>query len=106
MTAAITDIDVTEQSPNPGLKVIVVQTRDTVDATDTIAITLATYGISPTGLLIVEGFVHTTNNSVMTREDVTTSVSAGVLTVTIPGGTDNDVRVIRITGRAVANTTS
>ncbi len=103
---AITDIDVTEAAPNAGLKRIFVQTRDTVDAADTIAITLKTYGIHPTGLLAVNGYVHTTSNSVITSESVTTAVSSGVLTITIPGGTDNDVRVIEIIGRAVANDTT
>ncbi len=105
MADAITDIDVTEESPNAGLKVIVIQTRDTVDATDTITITLSDYGIHPTGLLCVEGFVHTTTNSIMTREEVTTSVTTGDLTITIPGGTNDDVRVIKVTGRAIANDT-
>ena len=106
MASAITDIDVTELAPNAGLKEIFIQTRDTVDATDTIAITLASYGIHPTGLLAVQSWVHTTSNSVITAEANTTAVSAGVLTVTIAAGTDDDVRVIRVVGRAIANVTS
>ena len=101
---AITDIDVDEVAPNASLKKIVVQTRNTVDAGDTIAITLADYGISATGLLFVLGFKHTTDNSITVTEEPTTAVSAGVLTITVPAGTDNDMRIYEITGRAVANT--
>lgn len=102
--AAITDTIIDEVQPNAGLKTIVVQTKNTVDAADTIAIILADYGISATGLLIVEGWVMTTDNSVIAPETVTTSVTTGTLTVTIPAGTDNDIRVVRITGRATPNT--
>jgi hypothetical protein len=103
---AITDIDVTEVNPNAGLKTVVVQTRNTVDAADTIAITLADYGIHATGLLIVEGWKHTTDNSVIVEENPTTEVSAGVLTITVPSGTNDDMRIYRITGRQVANDVS
>src|SRR3990167_2145366 len=75
------------------------QTRDDVDATNTYDITLSTVGIVPTGLLAVSAWVHTTNGSVITTEAVTTSVTAaGVLTITVPAGTDNDVRVFKIVG--------
>ena len=83
---------------------VLLQTRDDVDATDTFTVTLATVGIAPTGLLSVQGFVHTTSGSIITREAVTTSVAAGVLTVTIPAGTDNDVRIVKLTGLSSAPT--
>jgi hypothetical protein len=98
--AAITDIDVFEVGPNPGLKTIIVQSRNTVDAADTIAVTLTDHGISATGLLIVEGWKHTTDASIIVEENPTTAVSAGVLTITVPSGTDDDARVYRITGAA------
>lgn len=104
--AAITDIDVTEVTPNAGVKKIIVQTRNTVDAADTIAITLTDYGISATGLLWVLGFKHTTDNSVMVQEQPTTAVASGVLTITVPAGTDNDMRIYEITGRPVPNDVS
>lgn len=104
--AAITDVDVTEVSPNAGLKKILVQTRNTVDAADTIAVTLGDYGINDDGLLYVLGFKHTTDNSVMVQEQPTTAVSSGVLTITVPAGTDNDLRLYEIVGRATPNDVS
>ena len=86
--------------PNADLKRVLFQTPNTADATNTLVITLSDYGISATGLLAVSSWVHTTSGSVITVEANTTAVSAGVLTVTIASGTDNDVRVIEIIGRA------
>ena len=77
---------------------IVVKTIDTADAADTIAVDLTKYGISATGLVGVLGFKHTTNNSVMVQEQPTTAVSAGVITLTVPAGTDNDARFYEIKG--------
>ena len=82
------------------------QTRDDVDATDTHAITLADHGISPNGLLAVDAWVHTTSSSVITTEAVTTSVTSGVLTITVPAGTNNDVRIFKIIGLARDPTTA
>ncbi len=75
-------------------KSLFVTTDDTADAGDTIAVTLAEHGINT--VQGVKGYVHTTSNSVMTEEAVTTAVAAGVLTLTIPAGSDNDIRVIQI----------
>jgi hypothetical protein len=91
-----------EVSPNAGLKTVLLTLANTTDAGDTVAITLANYGISATGLLSVESWVHTTDGSIITTELNTCAVSAGVLTVTIVAGTDNDLRVIQIVGRADA----
>ena len=99
---AITDFDVTEIVPNADMKSILVQTRNTADAADTIAITLANYGISATGALFILGNKHTTDGSVIVTEAPTTSVSAGVLTITVPAGTDNDTRVYMIIGKSTA----
>lgn len=98
MGNAITDIDQFHAAPNPELVEFYIQTRNTVDATDTIAITLTDFGIHAEGLLAVTGWVHTTTGSVITLESVTTSVTTGTLTITIPGGTDDDVRVVKIAG--------
>jgi len=98
--AAGTILDTWEEIPNAELKRVLFTCPNTTDATNTIAITLATYGISATGLLAVSSWVHTTDGSVITTEANTTSVTAGVLTVTIAAGTDNDTRVIEIIGRA------
>ena len=102
----IADCTVTDTIPNLGLKEFYIQTKDTVDAADTIDITLADYGISPTGLLAVQSWAHNTSNSVIISEANTTSVTAGGLTVTIAAGTDDDVRVIKIVGRAIPNVTA
>ena len=75
---------------------------NTTDAADTFAITLADYGISPTGLLAVSSWVHTTDGSVITVEANTVAVSSGVATITIAAGTDNDSRIVEIVGTAVA----
>ena len=93
-----------EGAPNSDLKEIWFQTRDDVDATNTYAITLADYGISPTGFLALQSWVHTTSGSVVTTEANTTAVSSGVLTITIAAGTDNDVRIFRVTGVGSAPT--
>ena len=106
MAAAITDIDVTESAPNAGLKKIFVQTRADVDDTDTIAIVLADYGISPTGLLTVHGWVHSTASSIIIAEEPTTAVATGTLTITVGGSTDNKVRVYEVIGRAIPNVTT
>lgn len=91
-----------EAIPNSSLKSVWFYTQDDADATNTIAITLADYGIHPTGLLAVRCYKHTTNGSVIVSEANTTAVSSGVLTVTVAAGTDNDVRVIEVIGLAAA----
>lgn len=91
-----------EVLPNAGLKRVMFALPNTTDAANTVAITLADYGISATGLLAVSSWVHTTDGSVITAESNTCAVSSGVLTVTIAAGTDNDFRVIEIVGRADA----
>ncbi len=89
-----------EEVPNAELKRVMFICPNTTDATNTIAITLSSYGIAATGLLSVSSWVHTTDGSVITTEANTSAVSAGVLTVTIAAGTDNDTRIIEIVGRA------
>jgi len=92
--AAITDIDVYESTPNAGLKRIFIQTRNTVNAADTIAVDMSSYGGQD--LLAINGWVHTTDGSVITVESVTCSVSDTTVTITIPAGTNNDTRVIEL----------
>lgn len=81
-----------------GIKTILVRCINTVDAADTATVTLTNYGISATGLIGVLGFKHTTDNSVMVQEQPTTAVASGVLTLTVPAGTDNDSRFYLIFG--------
>jgi hypothetical protein len=99
---AVTKLASFDEIPALSLKRVLFTLANTVDAADTFAITLADYGISPTGLLAVSSWVHTTDGSVITTEANTSAVSAGVATITIAAGTDNDFRVIEIVGRATA----
>jgi len=76
-----------------------IETAETVDAADVITpITLADYGMK--SLTCCRGYVQTTTDDIVTREDVTTSVTSGVLSVTIPSGTNDDIRVIEVIGRS------
>lgn len=88
--AAVTGT-VVECYPALGSKAIKVTTPNTTDDGDTIAITLSDYGI--TTVEAVLGFTHSTEDSVIIQEQPTTAVSAGVLTITVGGSTDNKKRV-------------
>jgi hypothetical protein len=81
-----------------GIKTLLIRCINTVDATNTLTVTLANYGIAPTGFIGILSWVHTTDNSVSALETNTTSVSSGVLTITIGAGTDNDSRFILVFG--------
>lgn len=77
---------------------IVIKTINTVDAADTLTVDLTKYGIKADGLMGVNGFKHTTDNSVTVVEDPTTAVSSGTLTITVPAGTDDDARFYLVKG--------
>ena len=98
--AAVTPLFTYEEVPNASLKTIVIQVPSTAIQNDTAAVTLTDYGINATGLLMVDSWVHTTNGSVIVKEDNTTAVVAGVLTVTMTSA-NTAHRVIRVTGKAV-----
>jgi len=98
---ALTKLESFDEIPALSLKRVLFTLANTTDAADTFAITLADYGISATGLLAVNSWVHTADGSIITVEANTTSVTTGTLTVTIAAGTDNDFRVIEIVGKAV-----
>ena len=70
---------------------------ETVDDGDTFTVTLANYGFKK--FLGIVGFIQTTSGSVVVQEQPTTSVTSGVLTVTVGGSTDNKERVYFIYGR-------
>ena len=74
-------------------KVLWVETAATADATDYITIVLATYGAKT--LEAVDGWVHTTTDSIVTVERMTTEVTTGTMVATIPSGTDNDKRIAK-----------
>ena len=75
---------------------LIITTAATVDDGDTLTVTLANYGIS--SVLGISGFIHTTTDSVIVAEAPETDVSAGVLTVTVGGSTDNKKRAFVIWG--------
>lgn len=83
-----------EALPNLGLKVFSIETAATVDTADTIALTLANYGI--TTFLGIHGFAHTTTDSVVVAEAPTTAVASGVLTITVGGSTNSDDKRVYI----------
>jgi len=82
---------------------IVIQTINTVDAGDTIAVDMTKYGINATGLIGLECYKHTTDDSIAVSEANTCAVSSGTITVTILAGTDNDPRFILIKGFTIPN---
>lgn len=85
-----TDYFVKQNGPNVAFVQIMVQTKNTVDAADTLTVDLSKYGGNQ--LIGVLGFKHTTDNSVMVQEQPTTAVSGTTVTLTVPAGTDNDPR--------------
>lgn len=105
MAALVQDTDyfVKEITPQGGIVQVMICTKNTVDATDTIAYSLPALGISAKGLIGVYGWKHTTDNSVSVLEFPTTAVSSGTLTITVPGGSDNDPRFYMIIGTSGEN---
>lgn len=85
---------------------IVIRTINTVDDTDEIVVDLTKYGISPTGLMGVKGYEHTTANSIVVQEDPATIVSGDNVTLTVGGSNDNNQRYFLIKGFAVPNPSS
>ena len=75
---------------------LVAETSKAVVGTDTFTVNLAQYGI--TNFMYIRGFRHTTKGDVLVVEQPTTSVSAGVLTVTTITGNNNQVRSYLIGG--------
>ena len=90
-----TGISIIADSPY-AYKEYMIVTDNLADATNTLTSTLADHGI--TSLISVKGWKHTTDNSVIVLEQPTTSVTTGVLTVTVPAGTNDDKRVYLIGG--------
>jgi hypothetical protein len=73
------------------VKTVVLETPNTVDAANTLAVDLSLYG----GSLLwgVLGFKHTTDGSVIVTENPTTAVVGTTATLTVPAGTDDDPRI-------------
>jgi len=77
------------------VKTIVLETAATADAGDTLDVTYSKYGI--TTVLGVEGWKHTTDNSVCVSENPTTVLSStGVMRLTYPLGTNDDKRLTKL----------
>ena len=85
---------------------VVIRTINTVDDTDEIDVDMTKYGINSTGLMGVEGYEHTTANSIVVAADPTTTVSSGTITLTVTGSNDNNQRYYIIKGFAVPNPSS
>ncbi|GAH35915.1 unnamed protein product, partial [marine sediment metagenome] len=92
--AAITTSTITDAVPNQGRKMLIVESPTTADTGDTIAITLANYGM--TTFLGILGQSHDTVNSIVTTEAPTTAVSAGVLTITTGGSGNTDAKRVYV----------
>jgi hypothetical protein len=88
------------ETSNPfGLKCFGVEVPDTSDNADDVTLTLATYGL--TYLEDIWMFTHSTTDDIIITEstEFVSSVTAGVLTVTIQGSTANKKRFIVVWGR-------
>jgi hypothetical protein len=73
---------------------VMIETANTVDAGDTFTFDMASVG--KTTLLGVNGCKHTTDNSVVVTENPTTTVSGTTITFTVPAGTNDDSRIVKI----------
>jgi len=80
------------------IKTVMVTSDATADDGEILSVTLANYGLSATGLLAVRGVTHSTVNSIIVIEAPTTTVTDGVLAITIGGSTDNKVRYFLLIG--------
>lgn len=81
---------------------IVIKTINTVDTGDTIVVDLTKYGIHPTGLMGVTGYVQATANSIVVQTDPTTTVSSDEITLTL-GTATNDQTYIVVKGFPTPN---
>jgi len=82
-----------------GAKLVLLITADSptlVGGTDTLTMTLADFGIK--NILAVRGYVHTTDNSVITTDAGTCAVATGVLTYTTELANNNKKRVVVVWG--------
>ena len=75
-----------------GMKELIIDTPTSADTDDTIDVTLKDFGI--TTLKTIFGVKQATDGSIVATEAPTTSVSSGVLTITIGGSAVNNTRRI------------
>jgi hypothetical protein len=87
----------TTQSPNNGVIEVVLASGTTMTGgTDTLTLTMADYGMSK--VLTVNGFVHTTEDSVIVADAGTCAVSGGVLTYTTGAANNSKKRIVVVRG--------
>jgi len=75
---------------------MLIKTAATADDTNTIAINLPDNGIK--SFETIMGWIQTASGSIIATEEPITSVSSGVLTITVGGSTDNKIRTFKIGG--------
>lgn len=85
------------QDVSHDLKFALLTAPNTTDATNTISVNMMQYG-GIKKLLGVKRWVHTTDNSVLTPENPTCTVDEGNVVLTVPAGTDDDMRVYLLIG--------
>ena len=90
------DTGTSYESSLPGLKAVGFELTDLADDADTLAITLTNVGL--TTVWDVWQFTHSTTDDVIIREEGATIVTAGVLTITVGGATDNKKRFYVVWG--------
>jgi hypothetical protein len=92
-----TDCTVYDSTLSSGVKELIVVTPATADNSDTIAIVMKSFGIK--SILSIFVNAHDTEDSIVTTEAPTTSVTTGTLTVTLGAvAGSNKKRVITIRG--------
>jgi hypothetical protein len=77
--------------PGYALKKLLIETVATADGADTIALTLADYGISD--MMSIRTIIESTAGSVFAASTSTTTISAGVLTITLGTGTNKKYNI-------------
>ncbi len=81
----------------PRFKTGFITAPNTTDDTDTITIDLfQEFGIEK--LLTVDGWIHTTENSIIVAEAPTTTTTNETVTITVGGSTDNKKRFYIVRG--------
>jgi hypothetical protein len=85
---AATTGTVTELQPNMSAVVLRVEIPATADTGDTVDVDLNALGCTKIDGIL--GFRHTATGSIIVTEAPTTSVSAGVLTITVGGAAESD----------------
>lgn len=83
---------VTEQAPNAGVKVLMLELPDTViGGTDTVQVDLGDFGCKT--LLSIDVYDQTTTGSVVVSQAPTTVVTSGILVITL-GGSDTGAKTV------------